>query len=324
MAVESVPLPPQCLLSPYTVVPHRGFRSGPGSWHRQGPRALHDISQSQWSLQADHPAVFCCLRWRGDQLAQKKSLVIHGDFGCVTWDPSRRRLRYLGSLLEGMFQVAGWCSLGVLLGDAPFVLVCLCFVCFALRMSLLTPRLRRSKQRQYSVSPWSSLAPLDFDRSKHASFLRIQTDILFVLPSPVPRHMIWAAETWPVWLACQNILCLHHLLPFLFLKNTCFIFFLPHPPRISPWYLHIIHMSYIYILNSFIQSLSQSGSHSFINSFIQILWFMYIYNYIHKPASNHLFVARDLIWVLPSRQPWIQQPLLINDGFSGFPQIVIL
>jgi hypothetical protein len=130
----------------------------------------------------------------------------------------------------------------------------------------------------------------------------------------------------PVWLACQNILCLHHLLPFLFLKNTCFIFFLPHPPRISPWYLHIIHMSYIYIyfLNSFIQSLSQSGSHSFINSFIQILWFMYIYNYIHKPASNHLFVARDLIWVLPSRQPWIQQPLLINDGFSGFPQIVIL
>ena len=74
----------------------------------------------------------------------------------------------------------------------------------------------------------------------------------------------------------------------------------------------------------FFHPVIESVRQSFINSFIQILWFMYIYNYIHKPASNHLFAERNLIWVLPSRQPWIQQPLLINDGFSGFPQIVIL
>ena len=201
----------------------------------------------------------------------------------------RRRLRYLGSLLEGMFQVAGWCSLGVLLGDAPFVLVCLCFVCFALRMSLLTPRLLRSKQRQYSVSPWSSLAPLDFDRSKTCEFPENPDChfVCFAFPSPKTHDL--GCWDMPVWLACQNILCLHHLLPFFPWRNTCFIFFstasTSYLTLVFTYHTYVIYI-YIHIIISLYPRIGFSSPH---HMWMGALFHCTILHHGHLPPVVHVW-----------------------------------
>lgn len=123
MSVESGPFPPStCLLSPGSLWNHNWasavtrFATSPRAKSFARHISIPMISTG-WS-----PGGFLLPQMAvgGNQLAQKK---IAGDswwLWMCTWDPSRRGLRYLGSLLEGMFQVAGWCSLGVLLGDPGF------------------------------------------------------------------------------------------------------------------------------------------------------------------------------------------------------------
>ena len=264
MAVESGPLAPQCLLSPYNVEP-----PGLPQWPRfvTSPRAksfARHISIPTIST-GRSPGGFLLPQMAvgGEPIGPKKNRW----WFMVTLDvymrskSDRRRLRYLGSLLEGMFQVAGWCSLGVLLGDAPFVLVCLCFVCFALRMSLLTPRLLRSKQRQYSVSPWSSLAPLDFDRSKTCEFPENPDCHLVCFAFPSPKTHDLGCWDMPVWLACQNILCLHHLLPFFPEEHVFHLFSTASTSYLTLVFTYHTYVIYIYIHTSLYHCIPVLVSH---------------------------------------------------------------